>query len=84
MERTLKLGSVLPTRDFNFVADTVSGFIAAMSANQVGGEVFNIGSNFEISIKDTAQVIADAIGVSVKIVTEDSRLRPENSEVFRL
>ena len=83
-ERTLKLGSVLPTRDFNFVADTVSGFIAAMSANQVGGEVFNIGSNFEISIKDTAQVIADTIGVSVKIVTEDSRLRPENSEVFRL
>ncbi len=83
-QRQLKLGAISPTRDFNYVADTVSGFIAALSSNRGIGEVINIGSNFEISIGDTAHEIADAMGTKIEIVTDEQRLRPEKSEVERL
>jgi dTDP-glucose 4,6-dehydratase len=83
-ERTLRLGSISPTRDFNFVKDTVAGFIAAATSEQGVGEVVNFGSNFEISIGDTVTAIADVMGVSVDIVTDEARLRPEKSEVERL
>ena len=69
----IKLGMVSPTRDFNFIDDTVSGFVAALVAENCQGQVINIGSNFEISIGDT-----------VKIMTDEERLRPEKSEVQRL
>jgi dTDP-glucose 4,6-dehydratase len=82
--RRIKLGAVHPTRDFNFVADTVAGFIAALESDRGVGEVINLGSNFEISIGDTAHAIAEAMGVSIEIVTDDQRLRPEKSEVERL
>lgn len=82
--RVLKLGSVHPTRDFNFVSDTVSGFIAALKSERVLGRVINVGSNFEISIGDTARAIAELMGVQVEISTDDQRLRPEKSEVERL
>jgi NAD dependent epimerase/dehydratase len=83
-KRSLKLGAVHPTRDFNFVSDTVSGFIAALKSEQVLGEVVNVGSNFEISVGDTARAIAELMGAQVEITTDDQRLRPEKSEVERL
>jgi nucleoside-diphosphate-sugar epimerase len=73
-----------PTRDFNYVSDTVAGFKGALNAQRVVGEVINIGSNFEISIGDTAQAIADVMGVDIEILSDEQRLRPENSEVQRL
>ncbi len=83
-QRQIKLGAVSPTRDFNYIADTVSGFIAALESNRAIGEVINIGSNFEISIGDTANAIAEAMGASIEIVTDEQRFRPEKSEVQRL
>jgi NAD dependent epimerase/dehydratase len=80
----VKLGALDPTRDFNFVSDTVSGFMALMATENVSGEVFNFGSNFEISIGETAKLIAEIMGVSVDIVSDAVRLRPDNSEVERL
>ncbi|MGE8659810.1 MAG: NAD-dependent 4,6-dehydratase LegB [Achromobacter sp.] len=83
-QRQIKLGAVSPTRDFNFVKDTVSGFIAALEGNGGQGEVVNFGSNFEISIGDTAKLISEVMGEEIQIITDEARLRPENSEVERL
>lgn len=83
-QRQIKLGAVSPTRDFNYVADTVAGFIAALEAELGIGMVINLGSNFEISIGETAQVIAEVMGASIEIITDEYRLRPEKSEVERL
>lgn len=80
----IKLGAIDPTRDFNYVSDTVNGFIAAMRSEQCVGEVINIGSNFEISIGDTARAIAEVMGREVQIEVDDQRMRPEKSEVERL
>ena len=82
--RSLKLGAVHPTRDFNYVADTVGGFLAALESERGIGEVINIGSNYEISIGETVQLIAEVMGVSVEIETDQERLRPDKSEVERL
>jgi dTDP-glucose 4,6-dehydratase len=62
----------------------VAGFIAAVNREHVLGEVINIGSNFEISVGETAKMIADLMGVEVDIVMDDQRLRPSKSEVERL
>jgi NAD dependent epimerase/dehydratase len=83
-KRQIQLGAIHPTRDFNYVADTVSGFIAALKSEQGVGEVINIGSNYEISIGDTVKVIAEAMGADIEILTDEQRLRPEKSEVDRL
>jgi NAD dependent epimerase/dehydratase len=83
-KQQIKLGALHPTRDFNYVSDTVNGFKSALNAQRVVGEVINIGSNFEISIGDTAQAIADVMGVDIEIISDEQRLRPENSEVQRL
>lgn len=80
----LKLGSIHPTRDFNYVQDTVDGFIAALKAENAFGETVNLGSNFEISIGDTVNVIAELMNKSITIATDDKRLRPKDSEVERL
>jgi dTDP-glucose 4,6-dehydratase len=82
--RRLKLGAVHPTRDFNFVADAVRGFIAALESDKGMGEVVNFGSNFEISIGDTVKLIAEVMEAEVDIETEVARLRPGKSEVERL
>ena len=82
--RHIKLGAVSPTRDFNFVHDTVAGFIAVLNSDQGLGEVVNLGSNFEISIGDTAELIAEVMNTQIEILTDEVRLRPENSEVERL
>ncbi len=83
-KRQIRLGAVSPTRDFNYVQDTVAGFIAAMNASNGLGEVVNFGSNFEISVGDTALLIAEAMNAEIEIVTDEARLRPEKSEVERL
>ncbi len=83
-KRQIKLGAVHPTRDFSYVADTVAGFIAALHAERCIGEVVNLGSNFEISIGDTARSIAEVMGAEIEIVTDEQRLRPLKSEVERL
>lgn len=83
-KRQIKLGAVSPTRDFNFVADTVAGFIAALRTPRCVGEVINLGSNFEISIGDTALAIAEVMAAEIEIVTDEQRLRPDKSEVERL
>jgi len=82
-KRKIKLGALHPTRDFNYVQDTVSGFIAAAQSNIVG-EVINIGSNYEISIGDTVNLIAETMKIDLEIDTDQQRLRPQNSEVERL
>jgi len=83
-KRKIKLGALHPTRDFNFVMDTVRGFISVVESDKSVGEVINIGSNFEISIGDTVRLIAEVMGVEVEIETDPVRLRPEKSEVDRL
>jgi len=83
-QRQIKLGAVHPTRDFNYVADTVSGFLAALQSDHGVGEVINLGSNFEISIGDTAQLIAEVMEIELEILSDEQRLRPEKSEVERL
>ena len=83
-QEDIKLGNLYPTRDFNYVDDTVNGFVAAMQAEQGIGEVINVGSNFEVSIGDTVQLIAQLMGRSVNITTDQQRLRSKKSEVDRL
>jgi dTDP-glucose 4,6-dehydratase len=82
--RQIRLGSVTPTRDFNFVADTVAAFIATLESDAGVGEVVNFGSNFEVSIGETAQLIAEVMSAHIEIITDEDRLRPPNSEVERL
>ena len=83
-KRTIKLGSTHPTRDFSYISDVVRGFLAVARPDSSVGEVINIGSNFEISIGETAKIIAEIIGSEIKIETEEQRIRPEKSEVERL
>jgi NAD dependent epimerase/dehydratase len=82
--RKINLGSTSPTRDFNFVADTVSGFLAALTSNVGLGEVINIGSGFEVSIGRVAQKIIEITNQDVEIIVDEKRVRPLNSEVERL
>ena len=82
--KSIKLGALAPTRDFNFVKDTAAGFISIAQANDVEGEVINIGSNFEISMGDTVEVIPEVMSAKVQIELDAARLRPAASEVERL
>jgi NAD dependent epimerase/dehydratase len=82
--KEIKLGDVSPTRDFNYVADICKGYLKLAKCDQAIGEVVNIGSNSEISILDTLMMIKKIMGSDVRFITEDQRLRPEKSEVFRL
>ena len=83
-KRRLELGSTHPTRDFSYITDTVAGFSAALNSARSLGEVINLGSNYEISIYNVVNMIADIMGVEVSIETDQQRLRPEKSEVDRL
>lgn len=83
-QKEIKLGSLQPTRDFSYVKDTVKGFIAAIESNKGAGEVVNLGSSFEISIGDTARLIANLMGKEVSLSLDSQRLRPKDSEVERL
>ncbi len=80
----VQLGATEPTRDFNYVDDIAGAFVAAMESEPATGETINVGSNFEVSIGETAQIIADTLDIEVEINTAESRLRPKDSEVDRL
>lgn len=82
--KEIKLGDTTPTRDFNFVKDTCEGFIALALAENCNGEIINIGSNYEISIGDTLNLIKEILQSDVRFITDEKRIRPQNSEVFRL
>lgn len=83
-QRLVRLGTLNSTRDFNFVKDTVAGFIAVASSEKTIGEVLNIGSNLEISIGETAKIVAEIMEVDLEVETDTARLRPQKSEVERL
>ncbi|AXE32667.1 NAD-dependent dehydratase [Chromobacterium phragmitis] len=80
----IKLGAIHPTRDFNFVQDTVRGFCAVAECDAALGKVINVGSNYEVSVGDTARLIAELMGRDVRFTSDEQRLRPAGSEVERL
>lgn len=80
----IKLGSLTPTRDFNYVKDTAAGFIAIAESDKTIGEEINIATQHEISIGDLANEIIRQINPKAKIICDEQRLRPEKSEVNRL
>ena len=82
--KQIELGSTTPTRDFNYVEDTVAGFLAVAASDRAIGEVVNIGSGREISIGDLVQLLIEITGSPAEIVTDEARLRPAGSEVERL
>lgn len=82
--RTIKVGDLRPTRDFNYVADTCRGFIALAETPGIEGREINIASSSEISMGDTLRTIADLMDADVEYVTDPARLRPAGSEVMRL
>lgn len=80
----IRLGSLTPTRDFNYVKDTVRGFIAIANSDKTIGEEINIATQQEISIGELAEELIRQINPKAKIICEEQRLRPEKSEVERL
>ena len=82
--RRIKLGSLHPTRDLNYVGDTCGGFLALAACDQAVGKAVNIGSGQEISVGDLAAMIIRLMGADVEIETDDVRIRPKDSEVERL
>ena len=83
-KQEIQLGDLTPTRDFNYVEDTCRGFIALAECDAAIGETVNIGSNYEISIGDTLELIKKIMQSDVRFVTDIQRVRPDKSEVFRL
>ncbi|MFI3118674.1 MAG: NAD-dependent 4,6-dehydratase LegB [Methylococcaceae bacterium] len=83
-KKHIQLGDVSPTRDFNYVEDTCRGFIAVAESPKTLGEIVNIGSNSEISVGETLNIIKNIMHSDVEFVVDDRRLRPEKSEVNRL
>ncbi len=83
-KKEIKLGDTSPTRDFNYVEDTCTGLINLCNCKKAIGKTINIGSGTEISIADTLDTIKKLMNSNVKYITDKKRLRPENSEVFRL
>lgn len=83
-KKVIKLGDSTPTRDFNYVADTCRGFIALAECDEAVGKTVNIGSNYEISVGDTLNLIKKIMKSDVEFVEDEQRIRPSGSEVFRL
>ena len=82
--KTIKLGDVSPTRDFSYVNDTCRGLVMLANCKEALGETVNIGSNLEISIHETLELIKDLMDSDVKYIIDKDRLRPKQSEVNRL
>lgn len=82
--REISLGALSPTRDFNYIFDTVAGFIGVAQCDEALGKVVNIGSGYEISIEETVQLLVEMMGRKVEVKTDITRLRPQKSEVERL
>lgn len=83
-KKTIELGDLTPTRDFVYVKDTVQAMTLIAETENLGGEVINIGTNNEISIGDLVDLIASLMDTDIKVVSDAQRIRPSNSEVFRL
>jgi NAD dependent epimerase/dehydratase len=83
-QEEIKLGDVTPTRDFNYVEDTCRGFAMLAESDAAIGQVVNIGSNSEISIGDTFELIRKIMGADTRLALDEQRIRPKDSEVFRL
>lgn len=82
--KTIRLGALTPTRDFNYVLDTCRGFLELANCERAIGKAINIGSGTEISVGNTVALIAELMDIEVEIVSDEERLRPTNSEVERL
>jgi NAD dependent epimerase/dehydratase len=82
--KVIQVGDLSPTRDFNYVEDTCRGFVEIAKSDQTIGEIVNIGSNFEISIKDTFELIKKLMNSDVQFEIDPQRIRPQKSEVSRL
>lgn len=82
--KQIKLGDTTPTRDFNYVTDTCRGFLELARCKEAIGETVNIGSNYEISVGDTLNLIKELMGSDVEFTSDIQRIRPEKSEVLRL
>ena len=82
--KTIKLGDVSPTRDFSYVDDICRGLVMLANCKEALGETVNIGSNFEISIHETLELIKDLMDSDVEYIIDKDRLRPKQSEVHRL
>ena len=80
----IKLGSLNPTRDFNYVKDTAEGFVSILESERTIGEEINIATQKEISMEETAKTIIDIINPRAKVVCDAERVRPNKSEVNRL
>lgn len=80
----IKLGDLSPTRDFNYVTDTCKGMMMLAECDEAVGKTVNIGSNYEISVKDTLEKIKKLMGSDIEILSDEERIRPQNSEVLRL
>lgn len=83
-KKQIQLGDVSPTRDFNYVLDTCKGFMALARSDKTIGEVINIGSGVETSVADTLDLIKKLMKSDVEFIMDKQRLRPKDSEVFRL
>lgn len=83
-KKEILVGDLRPTRDLNYVADTCDGLIRLGRTEGLAGRTVNIGSNFEVSMQEVFETIRDILNVDARPVVENGRLRPENSEVFRL
>lgn len=80
----VKLGNLKVTRDFTYVLDTVDAFISTINSTKTIGETINIGSNFEISVKEIVKIVSDITNIKKKVIIEKKRIRSKNSEVKRL
>lgn len=83
-QNEIKLGSLTPTRDFNYVKDTANGFVSILESDKAIGEEINIATQNEISMGDVAKTIINIINPKAKIICDEQRIRPEKSEVNRL
>ena len=84
LDAPIRIGNVAPTRDFNYVSDTVRGFLMNAASEKAVGRVINLGTGREISIGDLAKMICSLTGRECRIVQENERVRPLQSEVERL
>lgn len=83
-EKRIKLGNVHPTRDLTYVKDTAQAFVEILKADDLLGEITNVGMKEEISIIDLVKLISDLLGADIEIISEEERIRPGKSEVERL
>ena len=83
-KKIIKLGNTFSTRNFNYISDTIDGFIRFIGKNNLDGEIINLGSNYDISIVDTVKIISQLMDRKIKIIREEKRKRPKNSEVEKL